>query len=89
MDRLERFALGSALKYIFNKKLATPGALIGFTLSRLIARGLCRPRKIGARPFSRDKIMKVRASVKRRTSDCQVVRRKGRVYIINKKNPAP
>ncbi len=31
--------------------------------------------------------MKVRASVKRRTSDCQVVRRKGRVYIINKKNP--
>jgi len=41
-------------------------------------------------PFSeikRDKIMRVRASVKRRTSDCQVVRRKGRVYIINKKNP--
>jgi large subunit ribosomal protein L36 len=33
------------------------------------------------------KNMKVRASVKRRTSDCQVVRRKGRVYIINKKNP--
>jgi large subunit ribosomal protein L36 len=38
-------------------------------------------------PFLRDKIMRVRASVKRRTSDCQVVRRKGRVYIINKKNP--
>jgi len=38
-------------------------------------------------PFLRDKYMKVRASVKRRTSDCQVVRRKGRVYIINKKNP--
>ncbi len=37
--------------------------------------------------ISRLKIMKVRASVKRRTSDCQVVRRKGRVYIINKKNP--
>ncbi|HUB66335.1 MAG TPA: type B 50S ribosomal protein L36 [Candidatus Methylacidiphilales bacterium] len=31
--------------------------------------------------------MKVRASVRRRTADCQVVRRKGRVYIINKKNP--
>jgi len=31
--------------------------------------------------------MKVRASVKRRTADCQVVRRKGRIYIINKKNP--
>jgi large subunit ribosomal protein L36 len=39
-------------------------------------------------PFLRaKKYMKVRASVKRRTSDCQVVRRKGRVYIINKKNP--
>jgi len=38
-------------------------------------------------PFLREKIMRVRASVKRRTSDCQVVRRKGRVYIINKKNP--
>ncbi|HEY8966390.1 type B 50S ribosomal protein L36 [Verrucomicrobium sp. GAS474] len=31
--------------------------------------------------------MKVRASVKRRTADCQVIRRKGRIYIINKKNP--
>ncbi|MDD2204999.1 MAG: 50S ribosomal protein L36 [Bacteroidales bacterium] len=31
--------------------------------------------------------MKVRTSVKRRTDDCKVVRRNGRVYIINKKNP--
>ncbi|HAB90310.1 MAG: 50S ribosomal protein L36 [Bacteroidetes bacterium] len=31
--------------------------------------------------------MKVRASVKKRTADCKVVRRKGKVYIINKKNP--
>ena len=31
--------------------------------------------------------MKVRASVKKRTSDCKIVKRKGRVYIINKKNP--
>ncbi|CAB4243775.1 MULTISPECIES: 50S ribosomal protein L36 [unclassified Methylacidimicrobium] len=31
--------------------------------------------------------MKVRASVRRRTANCQVVRRKGRIYIINKKNP--
>ncbi|HPE85856.1 MAG: 50S ribosomal protein L36 [Bacteroidia bacterium] len=31
--------------------------------------------------------MKVRASVKRRTDDCKIVRRKGRIYIINKKNP--
>jgi large subunit ribosomal protein L36 len=39
------------------------------------------------RTSSQSQTMKVRASVKRRTSDCQVVRRKGRVYIINKKNP--
>ena len=57
-------------------------------LLRFIAWGLFRPRVARANhPFYRDKIMKVRASVKRRTSDCQVVRRKGRVYIINKKNP--
>lgn len=31
--------------------------------------------------------MKVRTSVKKRSDDCQVVRRKGRVYIINKKTP--
>ena len=31
--------------------------------------------------------MKVRASVKKRSIDDKVVRRGGRVYIINKKNP--
>ena len=31
--------------------------------------------------------MKTRASIKKRTSDCQLVRRKGKLYIINKKNP--
>jgi large subunit ribosomal protein L36 len=31
--------------------------------------------------------MKVKPSVKKRTADCKIVRRKGRVYIINKKNP--
>jgi large subunit ribosomal protein L36 len=31
--------------------------------------------------------MKVRASVKKRTAECIVVKRKGKVYIINKKNP--
>lgn len=31
--------------------------------------------------------MKVKASVKKRSSDCKVIRRKGKVYIINKKNP--
>lgn len=31
--------------------------------------------------------MKVKASVKKRSEDCKVIKRKGRVYVINKKNP--
>lgn len=31
--------------------------------------------------------MKVKPSVKVRTADCKVVRRHGKIYIINKKNP--
>lgn len=31
--------------------------------------------------------MKVKSSIKRRTKDCQVVIRKGKRYVINKKNP--
>ncbi|MGK0387902.1 MAG: large subunit ribosomal protein L36 [Maribacter sp.] len=31
--------------------------------------------------------MKVRASVKKRSADCKIVRRHGKIYIINKKNP--
>ena len=31
--------------------------------------------------------MKVRASVKKRSEDCKIVRRKGRLYVINKKKP--
>jgi large subunit ribosomal protein L36 len=31
--------------------------------------------------------MKVRASEKKISSDCKIVKRKGRVYVINKKNP--
>jgi len=31
--------------------------------------------------------MKTRASLKKRTDDCKIVKRKGRLYIINKKNP--
>ena len=29
--------------------------------------------------------MKVRASIKKRSSECKIVRRKGRLYVINKK----
>ena len=31
--------------------------------------------------------MKVTASLKKRTPDCKIVRRNGRLYLINKKNP--
>ncbi len=31
--------------------------------------------------------MKTRASIKKRTADCIIVRRKGRLFVINKKNP--
>ena len=31
--------------------------------------------------------MKVRPSIKKRTADCKIVRRNGKIYIINKKNP--
>lgn len=31
--------------------------------------------------------MKVRASIKKRSPEDKIVKRKGRVYIINKKNP--
>jgi len=31
--------------------------------------------------------MKVRASVKKRSEECIIVRRKRQIYVINKKNP--
>jgi len=31
--------------------------------------------------------MKIRASIKKRTPDDKLVRRKGKLFIINKKNP--
>ena len=31
--------------------------------------------------------MKVRTSIKKRSADCKIVRRKGRLNVINKKNP--
>lgn len=31
--------------------------------------------------------MKVRTSIKKRDDECKIVRRKGRLYVINKKNP--
>ena len=34
-----------------------------------------------------NKIMKVRTSVKKRSADCKLVTRKGKLFVINKKNP--
>ena len=31
--------------------------------------------------------MKVKTSIKKRSDDCKIVRRKGRLYVIGKKNP--
>ncbi len=31
--------------------------------------------------------MKVKASIKKRNDDCKIVKRKGVLYVINKKNP--
>ena len=31
--------------------------------------------------------MKTIASIKKRTPECKIVRRKGRLFVINKKNP--
>ena len=31
--------------------------------------------------------MKTKASLKKRTPDCVIVRRKGRLFVISKKNP--
>ena len=31
--------------------------------------------------------MRVRASIKKRSEDCKIVRRKGVLFVINKKNP--
>lgn len=31
--------------------------------------------------------MKTRTSIKKRSADCKIVRRKDRLFVINKKNP--
>ncbi len=31
--------------------------------------------------------MKVKASIKKRSATCKIIRRKGKLYVINKKNP--
>jgi len=43
--------------------------------------------KAGETAGHKIKNMKVRASIKKRSNDCKIVRRKGKLYVINKKNP--
>jgi large subunit ribosomal protein L36 len=46
--------------------------------------------QFGPPGFLEGSVMKVRnslRSLKKRDKDCRVIRRKGRVYVINKKNP--
>ena len=43
--------------------------------------------KAQAKPADKNIVMKVRASIKKRSADCKIVRRKGVLYVINKKNP--
>ncbi len=31
--------------------------------------------------------MKVKTSIKKRSANCKIVKRKGRLYVINKQNP--
>ena len=40
-----------------------------------------------AKKYQNQNKMKVRTSVKKRNEDCKIVRRKGRLYVINKKEP--
>ena len=39
------------------------------------------------RESAKNNAMKVRASIKKRSADCKIVKRKGKLYVINKKNP--
>lgn len=53
-------------------------------LKQILVQFLCSNQFVLAEKM---KIMKVRASIKKRSADCKIVRRKGRLYVINKKNP--
>jgi large subunit ribosomal protein L36 len=53
-------------------------------------RAFSQRRPLAAKNWSKGSPMKVRnslRSLKKRDKDCRVIRRKGRVYVINKKNP--
>ncbi len=75
--------------------LARQGVPDGLTGARAAPYGPAsfRPGPPGRNPFQASgarRIMKVvnsLKSAKKRDKDCKIVRRKGRVYVINKKNP--
>ena len=90
-------------KYIYNNELKRSSGPLKRPGSRLFASRVARPGAIEYRTASvfdrafptsarhlRIAAMKVRNSLKSaklRDKNCQIVRRKGRVYLINKKNP--
>ena len=45
------------------------------------------PRVVSYLDINKNVNMKTRASLKKRSAECKIVRRKGRLYVINKKNP--
>lgn len=58
--------------------------------ARICARSVAAPITGPAGSLREDKVMKVRSSLKSlktRHRDCKLVRRKGRVYVINKTDP--
>jgi len=44
-------------------------------------------RCVSKRKIKKEKYMKVKASIKKRSEDCKIVKRKGRLYVICKKTP--
>ncbi len=73
--------------------MATGSAAARLTLPRAgrICRALCKSKGLTGFPGPpKDDAMKVRSSLKTlktRHRDCKLVRRKGRLYVINKTNP--
>jgi len=65
--------------WVFHR-LTGPGAPPSFRAS---FEGL----KAQSRAFETMKVRNSLRSLKKRDKDCRIVRRKGRVYVINKKNP--
>jgi large subunit ribosomal protein L36 len=90
----ERFAmpLDTPVRVIFGGKAGFSGQFHGLTGGRALHsfRASTNDGLEGRFRLQKAHVMKVRnslRSLKKRDKDCRVIRRKGRVYVINKKNP--